>query len=47
MTVPSHKPVQNSPAPQYTMPNTYLDKAIAAVPKFGEHISFNIYFKHG
>ena len=26
------------PAPQYTMPNTYLDKAIAAVPKFGERI---------
>ena len=29
---------ESSPAPQYTMPNTYLDKAIEAVPKFEERI---------
>ena len=39
MTAPFHKTDHNSPAPQYTMPNTYLDKAIEAVPKFEERIS--------
>ena len=36
---PFHTPAHYSPAPQYTMPNTYLDKAIAAIPKFEERIS--------
>ena len=35
---PFHTPTHYSPAPQYTMPNTYLDKAIAAIPKFEERI---------
>ena len=39
MTAPFHKTDHYSPAPQYTMPNTYLDKAIEAVPKFEERIS--------
>ena len=38
MTAPFHKTDHYSPAPQYTMPNTYLDKAIEAVPKFEERI---------
>ena len=32
-------PRHYSPAPQYTMPNTYLDKAIEAVPELGNRIS--------
>ncbi len=39
MTGHFHNPVHYSPAPQYTMPNTYLDKAIKAVPEFGNRIS--------
>ena len=39
MTVPFHNPVHYSLAPQYTIPNTYLDKAIEVVPKLGNHIS--------
>ena len=30
---------ESSPAPQYTMPNNTLDRAIEAVPKFGDRIS--------
>ena len=41
MTAPFHKTDHYSPAPQYTMPNTYLDKAIEAVPKLEERISFS------
>ena len=29
---------ESSPAPQYTMPNNTLDRAIEAVPKFGDRI---------
>ena len=43
MTAPFHKTDHYSPAPQYTMPNTYLDKAIEAVPKFEERISLCIW----
>ena len=39
MTAPFHKTDHKSPAPQYTMPNTYLDKAIEAVPGYGNRIS--------
>ena len=34
-----HTPVHYSPAPQYTMPNNTLDRAIESVPKFGDRIS--------
>ncbi len=39
LTDPSHKPVHNSPAPGISMSNTYLDKAIEAVPELGNRIS--------
>ena len=39
MKVPFHKTVHYSPAPQYTMPNNILDKAIEVVPAFRNRIS--------
>ena len=40
MTGHFEHPHHLSPQPQITMPNTTLDKAIAAVPKFRDRISF-------
>ena len=39
MTAPFHNTDHYSPAPQYTMPNNTLDRAVEAVPKFEERIS--------
>ena len=39
MTVFFDTPVINPLHPRYTMANNTLDKAIAAVPKFGDRIS--------
>ena len=40
LTDPFHKTDHNSPAPGISMSSTYLDKAIEAVPRFAERISF-------
>ena len=38
MTAPFHKTDHLSPAPEISMSDTYLDKAIEAVPRFGNRI---------